>query len=152
MLEFGQWGRIDQQSLQRERQLAEQAITGAINQAAYEQQPFSIWDDAVAQTRKRNMVWMVENVGEWMNTYYGHDHAFVLDERDAPVYAMLGGTTRPAEDFSVLAYLVLPQVTELRAQLAEGTDPPQANVTRVRRIGDLPAIVSVVPSFRTPSA
>jgi diguanylate cyclase (GGDEF)-like protein len=138
-------GQIDSQSVARERLLIERAIAEAVDQVLFEQRSISIWDDAVIYARDRDQLWMEENIGAWMSSYYGHDAAFVLDAGNLPIHAMTAGESRPLDAFSTFAPAVLPQIADLRRSMASRTDPAEAGIVRVAAIGGAPVIISVTP-------
>lgn len=142
--------RADDVALQRQKAFVAKGIDDAVAELMREQESVTVWDDAVTATRDHDEQWMRENVGEWMYSYYGHDRAFVLDERDEPVYAMADGKTVPPASYAEAEPAVAPQVARLRSLIADiaasdDPDPPRKVAHDIVSLGGRPAILSVMP-------
>src|SRR5688500_20273509 len=87
---------LDAHNFERERRLLKVGLAEVIDAIPVGQESATIWDDAVRETREGDRAWMVENLGEWMGSYFGFDRALVLDQRNAPIYVMRDGATLDA--------------------------------------------------------
>jgi diguanylate cyclase (GGDEF)-like protein len=145
---------VDQRSLARQASLARHIVQSQLELVPRDQESVSIWDDAVSRTKLDfDRAWIDDNLGVWMNEYFGQDEVLVLDDRNQPIYAMKQGASIDPQAVAGL----LPGLTESIASLRDLVDqgaidayldgianrPP--SVTLLKRIGGGPAIVSVVP-------
>lgn len=144
----------DEAAIERQKNFVRLGLAEEIANVAREQESVTIWDDAVIFARDGDQLWMAENLGEWMFTYYGHDRAYVLDERGALVHAMRDGETIDPPVFAGDDQLARELRDELRSAIAAAGDDPDAvigevSVTRVLMLDGRPAIVAaraIVPS------
>ena len=71
-----------------------------------------MWDDSAEHlvAQHRDMQWIHDNVGSWLNRIFGHDEVYALDGLDRPIYASVEGRQIPADRYHVrspeLKYLV----------------------------------------------
>jgi signal transduction histidine kinase len=144
---------VDDEALARQERLASGALTAAIEALPAQQRSATVWDDAVRFTRQGDTVWMNDNLGSWMQEYFGHDENYVLNAANEPVFAAVDGEVRPPEAFDPRAAQIAPLIADLRAQMAqatEGLENPYEELTEVgivsaRLLGDRVSIVGVVP-------
>lgn len=145
---------IDERALQRQIELVRNVIEGEIEKVPRAQESIAIWDDAIINTKiAPNKDWIDNNLGIWMNRYYGYDHVVVLDEADRPIYTMSDGRSPAAGLFASERSALMPQIAALRELIAggalqayvDGTNPQFPRVVGLLQIGGRPAIVSVVP-------
>ena len=142
--------RADENALQRQKAFVESGLADAVAAVKREQESITVWDDAIAFAKAHDQQWMRENLGEWMHSYYGHDRAFVLDEQNRPVHAMVDGKTVEPVRFVEAESVVAPEVQKLRALMAEiaaseDADPPKQVAADLISLAGKPAIVSVMP-------
>jgi diguanylate cyclase (GGDEF)-like protein len=140
----------DNDALQRQKAFVANGLQDAVNGLMREQESVAVWDDAVNFAKAHDQQWMSENIGEWMASYYGHDRAFVLDERDQPVHAMEDGKTVAPARYAIAEPIVAPAVHKLRALMAEAAtsqdaDPPKSVAEDLISLDGKPAILSVMP-------
>jgi len=83
----------DQLAAERQNNRVRLAVEHSVAAIANDQEASTYWDDAVIQTRKRplDLEWLDNNLGIWFHTYYHVDEAYLLDQRDLPIYAMQRG-------------------------------------------------------------
>ena len=141
--------RADADALQRQSVFVATGLQDAVNSVILEQESITVWDDAVTFSKARDQQWMVENLGQWMFDYYGHDRAYVLDERGLAVHAMVDGKTMDPAEYAADEPIVAPLVARLRQKMVEiaaweGDEPPKPYVEDLATIGGKPAIVSVM--------
>ena len=135
--------RVDRAALQRERSFVGTGIADRMETLATEQRSVTVWDDSVANAKAGNTDWLRDNLGEWMNFYYGHDLVYILNDKDQPVYAMEDGATLPPATFEKDAAVLLPSVNRLRAAVAASA--PEPGIAEFVRLNGVPTIVSVQP-------
>jgi diguanylate cyclase (GGDEF)-like protein len=77
----------------RERQLVENALDQSVSRVLDQQKAIAWWDDAVinAQGRPLDLEWLETNVGVYFYETYGHDELIIVDARNRPIYANVGG-------------------------------------------------------------
>ncbi|MEQ6250363.1 ATP-binding protein [Sulfitobacter sp. HNIBRBA3233] len=143
----------DDTSLAREERFAERHLAAAIAVIPQQQRSATVWDEAIVNTVARNQKWMDENLGVWMQEYFGHNENYVLDQTNAPIFASVLGEVRPPETYQERAEVIAPVVTQLREIMAEvsvGEDNPFEALAEVAvvfplQFGEEVAIVSAVP-------
>ncbi len=107
----------------RERQLVENALDRSVSQVLDQQKAIAWWDDAVvhAQRRPVDTEWLETNVGIYFFETYGHDEVLIVDGRNRPVYANLGGElTNPIAAYAARSDVLDQIVAEARGGAAEG--------------------------------
>jgi diguanylate cyclase (GGDEF)-like protein len=145
--------RSDQLALGRQYDRLNVAIAESMLTVASNQEASTYWDDAVIRTRQRplDLVWLDNNLGVWFHTYYGFDQAYVLDERDTPVYAMQDGRRSRPDAFAVAQRPALELAHKLRRELRVSYRPRLPGEGRTAGAAELtvvagrPAVVSVKP-------
>ena len=145
--------RSDQLALSRQYERLNVAIAQSMLTVAAEQEASTYWDDAVIRTRQRplDLTWLDNNLGTWFHTYYDFDQAYVLDARDAPIYAMQDGHRSRPNSFAIAAEPTLEVAHKLRRELAVSSRPRQPGARRTAGEAELtvvagrPAVVSVKP-------
>jgi diguanylate cyclase (GGDEF)-like protein len=125
-----------------------------LDRLPHEQESVTIWDDAVIKTTMAyDADWVDLNLGSWMNSFFGHDEAVVLDASDRPVYAMQDGHPIDTADIEPELPGIRALIIQLRAQISRGgiadyadgaaEHPPRAS--DIMLLDGSPAIVSVTP-------
>lgn len=142
---------IDGKAAAREERLALRAVDSERKQIAVEQQSSAIWDDAIAAAVARDMDFLENNLGVWMQDYFGHDESYVLSPDGQPIYAAIGGKTVDPRMMADAAPSIAPLVSRLREKTTavgkESGDASSENayVTEPGFIRGRPALISVVP-------
>jgi diguanylate cyclase (GGDEF)-like protein len=141
--------RADDDALQRQKAFVATGLQDAATSVIHEQESITVWDDAVTFAKAHDQQWMIENLGAWMYEYYGHDRAFVLDDQNRSVHAMVDGKTVPAEQYADDEPAIKPLVVKLRELLVQiaawqGDDAPKPFVEGLATVAGEPAIVSVM--------
>lgn len=79
----------DRDAVQRERQQVENALDDGVSRVLDEQKSIAWWDDAVMNVGVDpvNADWADIEVGAFLHETYGHDHVFVLNGENRPIYA-----------------------------------------------------------------
>ena len=145
--------RTDALALSRQTQRINVAIEQSLKAVTVDQEASTYWDDAVTRTRERplDLEWLDNNLGVWFHTYYQIDEAYLLDERDAPTYAMQNGRRAAPASFRRVAVPALNLAAQLRERLLRGRLLPDGSVgktvgaSEVAVVGGRPALVSVKP-------
>jgi diguanylate cyclase (GGDEF)-like protein len=124
-------------------------ITEQIERVAREQESVTIWNDAVVKTREGDQLWMEENIGAWMQTYFGHDRAYVLDEQGRLVHASDAGKTVAPPMFAGDGKEIITLFRGLKAEAAKNAGlgdsavaPGDLTQRSVQQIGGRPAVLS----------
>jgi diguanylate cyclase (GGDEF)-like protein len=141
--------RADADALARQSVFVATGLQDAVDSVIQEQESITVWDDAVTFAKAHDKQWMVENLGQWMFDYYGHDRAYVLDEQGQPVHAMVDGKTVDASEYGADEPTIAPLIARLRQKLVEiasweGDDPPKPYVEDLATMAGKPAIISVM--------
>jgi diguanylate cyclase (GGDEF)-like protein len=144
---------IDDNAAARQQRLVGVIIEDGIRGIAHDQESITVWDDPVLKLRESppDATWLDENLGSWMHSYFGHDHAYVLSPRNEAVFAMVEGKVAEPAAFGAIAPAVLPLVGELRKAIAGGvridygSNVLTPGATDLRIVQGHPAIVSVKP-------
>lgn len=143
----------DEIAAARQERFAERHLAAQIAALPNEQRSSAIWDDAILRTAARDQDWMDNNLGLWMQDYFGHNESYVLDRENIPVYAAISAERASASRYEARAAIIAPLVAQLRAAMAEaseGLENPYEELAEVSvvaplRFDDVTAIVSVVP-------
>ena len=146
-------GIADDGASARQDRFAERSLALAITALPKQQRSATVWDDAVQNVSAGNTEWIDENLGSWMEEYFGHNENYILSPSGEPVFASVRGEVRRPESYSMRAADIAPLVARLRKTMAEvsaGLDNPSAELAEVAaesplRLQDEVAIVSVVP-------
>jgi diguanylate cyclase (GGDEF)-like protein len=141
----------DRISTDRQRALVDLVISQLRETVAHDQESVTVWDDAVDGVRRRDLGWIDVNLGSWMNSYFGHDGAYILDPHDEPIYASIGGGAVDPTKFYEIWSRAGPLASNLRRRLRdvdeEGISDQVLSIgaSDIAVAGGRPAIVSVKP-------
>jgi diguanylate cyclase (GGDEF)-like protein len=141
----------DRISVERQRALVDLVVSQLRSTVAHDQESVTVWDDAVENVRAGATDWIDVNLGSWMNTYFGHDGAYVIDSENRPLYAAVDGTMADPEMVRDIWPQTQPLVEELRNRLrsgdASGTSDQVLTIgtSEISVVSGRPAIVSVKP-------
>jgi diguanylate cyclase (GGDEF)-like protein len=156
--------RSDQVSVERQMRTTQRAMDDMTARLALDEETVAVWDDVVihVERRQRDMAWLDENTGDWLNNLFGHEQIYLLDVRDRPVYASIDGEMAPAARFEAVRGDVRHMIDVVRGRVRErpgrfdrlpGQARPGAAVlttdnaihnTRIISVGGRPAAVSVM--------
>ncbi|MBX3571650.1 MAG: EAL domain-containing protein [Mesorhizobium sp.] len=150
---FAVWSasETDRIAIARQERLVHVIVDQLRSGIAHDQESVTVWDDSVEAVEAQNLEWIDVNLGSWMQTYFGHDGAFVLTADRVPLYAYLDGAVQAPQSFHALQRIVGRLLDDLQKRLAAGD---QTGVTdKVLSIGSTdiavvnghPSIVSVKP-------
>lgn len=147
--------KIDTVSVARQSEMARHVIGRFRYQIAHDQESATVWDDAVINVREyldsERLDWIHTNLGEWMQTYFGHDAAYVLNPQDEPLYVYVDGSAAQPAAYAAVRATVDPMLRELRAALGRGEEPgvevgiDSPGITDFRFLNGRPAVVSLKP-------
>jgi diguanylate cyclase (GGDEF)-like protein len=144
----------DNRALGRQVRMVANVMTEQLEKVGTDQESVTIWDDAVLRTHyDRDIDWTDYNLGRWLNLYFQHDVAVIIDPETGPYYMMEDGELVDPGRYSAYAAILDPMIATLRADIAGGAldaydyleDLPAPRVTDYVLIGTRPAIISVVP-------
>jgi diguanylate cyclase (GGDEF)-like protein len=139
---------------QRQQQIVAAVLDQNIQRTAHDQEVSTVWDEAVRQVRSPDpdLAWLDQNLGTWLNTYYGHDQAVIIDGQGKPIYAMRDRRRLPANSYyNDLAKTAAPLAAVLRHKLRHPSPSDVSDSVLTPGAIDLsvvsghPAIVSVKP-------
>ena len=141
----------DRISIERQRGLVHLVVSTLRATIAHDQESVTVWDDAVEEVRAGSDEWIDVNLGSWMNTYFGHDGAYIINPENQPIYASVNGRVADPAQLSEIWPQTQPLVDDLRARLRAGDETGVSD--RVLTIGrseiavvsERPAIISVKP-------
>jgi diguanylate cyclase (GGDEF)-like protein len=140
----------DHIAVARQVDLAEVVVRDLQTGIAHDQESVTVWDDSVSAVRvPDNGEWLDANLGAWMQSYFGHDAAHVVDPLDQPIFSSGSGSSSTA--FASVEPAFVPLAQSLRRRLAAGDEggiggrilSPGASDIAV--VSNRPAVVSVKP-------
>lgn len=147
--------KIDAVATARQTQMARHVISRFRYQLAHDQESATVWDDAVVNVRgyasPESLEWINANLGEWMQTYFGHDAAYVISPDGQPVYAFSGNESKEPRSYASIETTTGPMLRQLQAALSKGepigmeTGIDTPGVTDFRFLNGRPAVVSLKP-------
>jgi len=142
----------DRLSWARQSSLVSHVLSEQTARISHDQESITIWDDAVRNTKlKFDSEWVDVNLGVWMFDYFGHDRAFVLNDQNQPIYAMIDGAVADPKTYESERKTLAPLTEQLRALLRTAAPGDAAAEPGKYRAADLvvienrPAIASVLP-------
>ncbi|WOI30781.1 sensor histidine kinase [Sulfitobacter dubius] len=143
----------DESALARQKRFASRPLAEAVAAIPDQQRSATVWDDAIVNAVARNEEWLDDNLGGWMQDYFGHHENYVLTHTGDPIFASVQGKVRSPEAFSSRANFIAPVVARLREVMAKvslGQNNPYEALAEVAivtplELDDQVAIVSVVP-------
>ncbi|MVO93255.1 MULTISPECIES: sensor histidine kinase [Rhizobium] len=144
--------KVDDLSLRRQADFVRQGLEEQIAALPREQESVTKWDDAFLYTKQRNHEWLLDNIGQWTNRYFGHDRTYIFDDTNRLMFAFRDGADAmpprlgddDGQEMTALA-------GEIRAVLVERAAKPGAEAVgqlakvRTIMIGNRPAIASARP-------
>ncbi len=152
--------RADRLSDERETAHVGSLIAEAVRKIPHDQESVAIWDDAVTNARHAfDEKWVDTNLGQWMQEYFGHDRAYLIDPRNRVLYGITEeGRVGPSLE-EEMRRVALPLVEEvrnsMRARSPDAPPPPaaggqdaenaQPRAVDVVKLGRRPAVVSAMP-------
>ncbi len=140
-------GTVDAIALERQTLLVERAVSDGIKAINREQESVTVWDEAIQRLRGLDLDWLDSNLGVWLYSYFHIDRVFILDDKNRPVYAMMGGRRADPGYFNAHLSTVLPVVDRLRSavRIAAAGSSETPRWREVVVIDNRPALVGVVP-------
>ena len=112
---------VDQSAIAKQRQIVTGLIADSVRRLAHEQESVAVWDEAVLALRDpERQSWVHDNLGAWLDSYFGHDAIAILDAADEPVYLLVNGHVAPLAEYGALRHLIEPLTQKLRADLGGG--------------------------------
>ena len=145
---------VDQRSLDRQIELARHVIATQLSSIPREQENATLWDDAILHTKGQfDYDWVTNNLGVWIEDFFGHSQTMVLDAGDNPVYANAKGIDLPRDTAQSEIDDFRPLLAQLRRAIAaggidayaDGTAPSPPRVSDLLIVNGQPSVVSVVP-------
>ena len=142
----------DRLSWDRQRLLVSHVLSDQVDKIAHDQESVTLWDDALRNTKLNfDREWVDVNLGVWMFDYFGHDRAFILNDQNEPIYAMVDGAGADVGIYEADRQTITPLAQQLRALLRTSApgdvlaDPGKYRAADLVVIESRPAIASVMP-------
>jgi diguanylate cyclase (GGDEF)-like protein len=142
----------DRLSWDRQSSLVSHVLSEQVAKISHDQESITIWDDAVRYTKLIfDPEWVDINLGVWMFDYFGHDRAFILNDQNEPIYAMMEGAGADLKTYEPDRQTITPLAEQLRALLRTSApgdalaDPGKYRAADLVVIENRPAIASVMP-------
>jgi diguanylate cyclase (GGDEF)-like protein len=141
----------DRVSIDRQRALVDLVVSQLRATVAHDQESVTVWDDAVNGVLAGDAEWLDVNLGGWMNSYFGHDAAYIIAPDDRPIYASVDGQLAEPAEVQPSWPQIGPLVSHLRRRLGEGDVSGvsdrvlTAGASDIVVLSDRPAIVSAKP-------
>ncbi|ODT49665.1 diguanylate cyclase [Devosia sp. 63-57] len=144
---------IDNSELEREKLLLTRALEGEQSEMLLAQQGVAIWDDSIAALERRDIGWLVENLGTYHFDAYDYERVIVVDHALNPIISVVNGYAIPPESARAAISSLDPMFDMLRNPATEahiaafgrgGHDTPP-HVIAFNRFEDKPALVGIMP-------
>jgi diguanylate cyclase (GGDEF)-like protein len=138
----------DRVTLERQTRLVSHILSEQYAKITRDQESTTIWDESILHTQgELDFDWLDSNLGVWLNEYFGHDRAYVLNAEDKPIYGMVDGARADPSSYSTAYTALAPMVKKLRRLVREATPDAEEtpHVSDLVMIEARPAIASVVP-------
>src|SRR5690606_16765025 len=107
-------------AIARQERLVHVIVDQLRSGVAHDQESVTVWDDSVSRVRERDLEWMDINLGSWMNSYFGHDGAFVLTPERVLLYSYIDKSVQGPDSFTALRPTVEPLLDDLQERLVAG--------------------------------
>lgn len=112
---------VGRQSSEREQVQLASALSAAVDELRERLGSVTQWDESLARTRSpadaADLVWFHEEVAAWLATNFDVNEVYLLDARQRPLYAMVGGERTAPQRFAARADVALPLVAEAAREL-----------------------------------
>jgi diguanylate cyclase (GGDEF)-like protein len=131
--------RADEVALEQERQLFTRAIADHGERVLREMESVTATDRAIHNIRvERNLPWIQQRIGQWLETYFDHEFVFVIDEQDHFLDSLANTNREPVtrEQLDTVREDLTPLVDFLRGRLSE-IPPGTMTILRTDRVTDV---------------
>jgi len=107
---------MNRSAVERQKALADNALSLRLAQSLSELRSVAWWDEAVVKSRKAEFdaEWLDIEVGVFVTTSYSHDRILILDERDRPVYGFGGDARLSQIEMDGYTKAISPLVAQIR--------------------------------------
>ncbi|WP_169833522.1 putative bifunctional diguanylate cyclase/phosphodiesterase [Methylobrevis pamukkalensis] len=142
----------DRIAIDRQVRYVDLMVGEQVDKLILDQENVTIWDEAVRNTSiAYNPDWVSDNLGPWMQDYFGHDRSYLLDAADRLVYAMADGADVDPEATDLPAVFA-PLIDEVRGRgwaslqtgAATSADDENPRKARLTSLENRPAVVSAM--------
>jgi diguanylate cyclase (GGDEF)-like protein len=129
-------------SVEQQRREVHNAVASGMEELAQSQRTVAVWDDVALELRKPDpdWRWVDDNTAFRLYSMSGHDQFYILNARDAPIYAMSGGSRVEPAGYETIQSALRPLVDDVRAQGRSAV----VQATDMMGISGRPAAVSVM--------
>lgn len=141
----------DRISIERQQGLVDLVVSKLRATIAHDQESVTVWDDAVEEVRAGSSDWIDVNLGSWMNTYFGHDGAYIINTENQPIYASVNGSVADPAMLSDIWPQTQLLVEDLRERLRSGDETGVSDrvltigASEIAVVSERPAVISVKP-------
>ncbi len=107
---------MDRAAIEKQRELADNALSVRLVQSLSELRSVAWWDDMVVKSRPETLDadWLDVEVGVFVTTSYAHDRILVLDRNDDPIYGFGNDARLDPRVQNHYARLIAPLVDQVR--------------------------------------
>ncbi|WP_011583293.1 MULTISPECIES: putative bifunctional diguanylate cyclase/phosphodiesterase [Chelativorans] len=142
--------RADEEALRTQKMLVQREISSIMAAVPREQESFSVWDDGVIHTNKRDVQWVEENFGGWMYRFFKHDRTYIVAPDGELLLSARGEDVVKPPSFGADFRAAERVMTKLRERLQAREAPWQVPggdifVVDIDEIEQRPAILSARP-------
>ena len=131
--------RADEVAFDQERQLFTRAIADHGERVLREMESVTATDRAIRNIRtERNLPWIQQRIGHWLETFFDHEYVFVVDEQDRFLdsLANLKRELLSREHLDIVQRDLTPLVAFLRGRMKE-IAPGIMTILRTDRVSDI---------------
>ena len=131
--------RADEVALDRERQLFSRAVADHGERVLREMESVTNTDRAIRLIRvERNLPWIQQRIGQWLETYFDHEFVFVIDEQDRFIDSLANRNRdlMTREELTAVQAELEPIVAYLRGRTAQ-TPEGVLTILRTDRVVDI---------------
>ena len=138
-------------SIERQAEVARQALTSSADQISYEQQVIERSDQLPKRLAQvpLDTAWFDTQVGAWASGIFRHDLTIILDGRDRPIYTYGKGHPLPRARLAKVVADLKPMVEAVRARAAARPTDGLLREVISRRSTDLTRADTVYASYAT---
>jgi len=113
----------DAAAVERQLEMTKKSVRGVVRELSLQQEVVAIWDDATVRLSAPDPdpQWIDENLGIWLTRTYNHNHVYILNARNEPIYAAVEGVRADPHAFDQVRSALQSHLAELRGR--EETPP-----------------------------
>ena len=131
--------RADEVALEQERQLFTRAVADQGERVLREMESVTATDRAIRNIRiERNLPWIQQRIGQWLETFFDHEFVFVIDEQSRFLDSLSNRNNEPIDrdQLDRVQADLAPLVAYLRGSRAD-VPPGTLTILRTDRVTDI---------------